>query len=116
MKPKRFPKTTGANRVGSRELVQRLKRARQVLSIYNRWRRAEGVWVNRTYDDMPFRDTDIGHAIASGNAALESINDLLTFFLERNPARTSVEKRMMRHLRKLSLNGRDHGRADSAST
>ncbi len=86
------------------ELVQRLKRAQQVLSIYNRWRRAEGVWADRTYDDMPFRDADIGHAIAAGNAALESVDDLLTFFLERNPARTAVEKRMMRHLRRLSLN------------
>ena len=88
------------------ELVQRLKRAQQVLSIYNRWRRAEGVWADRTYDDMPFRDADIGHAIAAGNAALESVDDLLTFFLERNPARTAVEKRMMRHLRRLSLNNK----------
>jgi len=113
MKPKRFPKTTGANRVGSREFVQRLKRARQVLSIYNRWRRAEGVWADRTYDDMPFRDADIGHAIAAGNAAMESVDDLLTFFFERNPARTTVEKRMMRHLRRLSLNNKVCGERSS---
>jgi hypothetical protein len=81
-----------------------VRRARQILSIYNRWRRAEGVWADRTYDDMPFRDADIGHAIAAGNAALESVDDLLTFFPAKHPARVAVEKRLWRQMRKLSLN------------
>lgn len=84
-----------------------IKRARQVLTIYNRWRRAEGVWADRTYDDMPFRDADIGHAIASGNAALESVDDLLTFFPANHPAKIAVEKRLWRQLQRLSPNKND---------
>lgn len=81
-----------------------VRRARQILSIYNRWRRAEGVWRDRTFHDMPFREADIGHAIAAGNAALESVDDLLAFFPAKHPARVAVEKRLWRQLRNLSPN------------
>lgn len=83
-----------------------VKRARRVLAIFNRWRQAKGIWAERGHDEMPFTNADIGHALAAGNAALEAVDDLMSFFPANHPAKLAAEKRIARHLLRISTKER----------
>lgn len=44
--------------------------ARKILRIYNLWRRAQGEWCEKTFDELPFDEPALGRAIDYAVAAL----------------------------------------------